>query len=275
VLELDLFELGGVMTLLMIALSLDDTFWYLKLGIITLAVSAIVIRPLLWNPMIWLGLVVVFVWSYTNTWYEQNNHDFLKLYWCLGVGVALLAADRVQALRTNARILIGLCFLFACLWKVVSPDYLNNAFFSYFLLQDTRFELIVTYLGGLDAGELARGRLDRVLYTAFGDPAGSVAVPMSSAVGWIAPLMTWWTVLIEGFIAVAFLWPEGKGVSKWRDSAFMVFVISTYFVAPILYFAWLLIAMGVVQCARESFRYWPLVYVALFVLVLMRFHIPG
>jgi hypothetical protein len=270
----DLFELGASMTLVMIALSLHESFWYIKAGVLTLAVSGIVIRSLLRSPLLWFGLVAVFVLSYSTTWPGQNNHDFLKLYWCLGVGASLLAADQMRAVRFNARLLIGICFLFAVVWKVVDPDYLSHDFFNYFLLQDSRFGLITENLGGVGAAELRAGQLERVLYTAFGDPEGSVAVPLAAEVAWIAPLMTWWTLLIEGLVAVAFLLPEGWGLSRWRDATLLTFAFSTYFVAPILYFAWLLIAMAVIQCDRTTFRFWPVAYTAAFVLILMRFYVP-
>lgn len=263
------------MTLVMVVISLHEPFWYLKLGIATLAVAALVARPLMRNPLVWLGLVGVFLWSFTTSWPEQNNHDFLKLYWCLGVGVSLLLADPGKALRVNARVLIGLCFLFATLWKLISPDYLNNAFFNYFLLQDSRFSLLAEHLGGLNAPALVSDRAARAAQTAFGDPSINIVTPMAAQVLWIARLMTWWTVFIECTVAAAFLLPRRFFLSRWRDVVLFGFVLSTYFVAPILYFAWILLAMGVVQCNRDAFRYAPAVYAALFLIVLMRFYIPS
>lgn len=270
----DLFELGAAMTLVMIALSLHEPAWYIQLGLATLTVTALVLRPLMRNPLLWLGLAGVLVLAYTQTWYQQNNHDFLKLYWCLGLGVSLLAVDAAKAIRVNARLLIGLCFLFATLWKVLSPDYVSGAFFNYFLLQDTRFGLLAEHLVGLDAGALMQARIERVVYTTFGDPSGTLSVPFASEARWLAPLMTWWTVLIEGAVALAFLLPARFRLAKWRDAVLLLFVFSTYVVAPILYFAWLIVAMGIIQCERQTFRYAPIFYVAAFVLVLMRFYIP-
>lgn len=272
---LDLFELGAAMTLLMIVLSLHEPFWYLKLGVATLAVSALLLRPLMRNPLVWFGLVVVFAWSFTFSWAEQNNHDYLKVYWCLAVGVSLLAADAGRALRFNARVLIGLCFFFATFWKLVSPDYPDGSFFTYFLLQDSRFGLFAENLGGLDAGALASDQMARGAHSLFGDPAEPIPTPLAPAVVWVAHFMTWWTVAIEGAVAAAFLLPRRFFLARWRDLVLFAFVISTYVVAPILYFAWMLLAMGVVQCERERFRYAPLVYAVLFLLVLMRFYIPA
>lgn len=266
------FELGAAMTLVMIAVSLHEPFWYLKAGIMVLAATALVVRRLVWNPLLWLGLVGVFVLSFTFTWFDQNNHDYLKLYWCLGIGVALLAADPQRALRWNARVLLGLCFLFATLWKVLSPDYLSGAFFNYFLVQDSRFELIAHHIGGLGAYELFSGRLARVGFQRFGDLEAGLAVADAVRVSWVAPILTWWTVFIEGLVAAAFLWPEGRGLSRWRDLVLLVFMLSTYVIAPILYFAWVLCAMGVVQCDVGRWRYWPLLYVGTFVVLIVRFY---
>ncbi|MEM8598320.1 MAG: hypothetical protein AAGF99_00225 [Bacteroidota bacterium] len=273
-LRADLFELGAAMTLLMIVLSLHEPSWPVKLGLVTLTATALVLRPLMRNPLLWLGLVGVLVLAYTQTWYQQNNHDYLKLYWCLGVGVSLLAAEPLRAVRVNARILIGLCFLFATVWKAVSVDYMSGAFFNYFLLQDTRFELFADHLVGLDPSVLMQERAGRVFYTAFGDPAGVLAVPFAAEARWLGVAMTWWTLLIEGAVALAFLLPARFTLAKWRDAVLLVFIFSTYFIAPILYFAWLITAMGLIQCERETFRYAPVLYVAAFVLVLMRFYLP-
>ena len=262
------------MTLVMIVISLHEPFWYLKLGVATLAVSALVLRPLMRNPLVWFGLVVVFLWSFTFSWAEQNNHDYLKVYWCLAIGVSLLAADSARALRFNARVLIGLCFFFATLWKLVSPDYLDGSFFTYALLQDSRFGLIAENLGGLDGSVLAGDRTMRAAHSLFGDPAEPITTPLAPAVVWIAHVMTWWTVVIEGAVAAAFLLPQRFFLARWRDIILFAFVLSTYIIAPILYFAWILLGMGAVQCERERFRYVPVAYAVLFLLVLVRFYVP-
>lgn len=271
---MDQFELGLTMTLAMIAISLHEPFWYLKLGIMTLAVSAIVIRPLQWSPWVWFGLVAVYVLSIRFTWFEQNNHDFLRTYWCLGVGFSLLAAAPRQALAWNARILIGLCFLFATVWKLISIDYLNGEFFHYFLLQDSRFELISRFLGGLTPEQLRPERLVRVDYTSYGDPTAGIAVRYAADVGWISPILTWWTVFIEAAVAGAFLSPVGTWLSKWRDVVLVLFMLSTYIIAPVLFFAWILCGMGVIQCESERLRFAPALYTLVFVLILVRFYVP-
>lgn len=274
VLRLNLFEMGAVITLLMVTLSLQETFWYIKLGVVVLSVIALVARPLVYNPLLWFGLVGVFALAFAKSWYGMNNHDFLKVYWCLAIGVSLMAADPTKALRTNARLLIGLCFLFAFFWKAVSADYVSGEFFNYFLLQDTRFDLFARHLGGLGSTDLMTGQVERRFYTLFGNPESAVALPLAPQVRWIASFMTWWTLAIEAAVAAAFLWPMGQGLSKWRDAILVAFILSTYFIAPILYFAWLLVAMAVVQCDRARFRYWPMVYVAVLALIVTRYHLP-
>lgn len=90
----------------------------------------------------------------------------------------------------------------------------------------------------------------------------------------MALVLTWWTILIEAVVAVLFLWPEDRGPSRWRDPALLVFILTTYPVAPVIGFAWVLAAMGTAQSTRRGFPYWPAIYVAAYVLVLMSLHFP-
>ena len=85
--------------------------------------------------------------------------------------------------------------------------------------------------------------------------------------------MTWWTVFLEGAVAVAFLWPLERGVSRGRDALLLLFCVTTYAVAPVEGFGWLLIAMGVAQCAPER-RRTRLLYLAVFALVLFYRDVP-
>jgi hypothetical protein len=85
--------------------------------------------------------------------------------------------------------------------------------------------------------------------------------------------MTWWTVAIEGFLALAFLWPRDRGLSRLRDAALLVFCATTYAAATVEGFGWLLIAMGVAQCPPERPRTRGL-YLAAFALILFYREVP-
>ena len=85
--------------------------------------------------------------------------------------------------------------------------------------------------------------------------------------------MTWWTVILEGAIASAFLWYVNRGISKVRDALLITFCVTTYAVTPVEGFGWLLIAMGVAQCSAVRHTTRPL-YLVVFVLILFYREVP-
>jgi hypothetical protein len=85
--------------------------------------------------------------------------------------------------------------------------------------------------------------------------------------------MTWWTVAVEGAVALTFLWPVGRGLSKVRDATLLTFCVTTYAVATVAGFGWLLLALGIAQCQPER-RTTQLCYLAVFVLILFYRQVP-
>jgi hypothetical protein len=85
---------------------------------------------------------------------------------------------------------------------------------------------------------------------------------------WLARAMTVGTVVIEGAIALAFLWPFGGLVHRARDALLLLFCTTVYAVATVEGFAWMLLAMGVAQLepARRTTR---VLYLVVYALVLL------
>ena len=66
--------------------------------------------------------------------------------------------------------------------------------------------------------------------------------------------MSWWTLSLEAMCAAAFLVPVRSFPARFRHGLLMAFVISTYAIAPVIGFGWVLLAMGFVQCDRSHPR---------------------
>ena len=267
------FELVAGMTLLLLLLY-SEAIWYLEMGVYALAILAVLHRPLARKPGLWLLITLFLAVGHWRAWFAVDNHKYLITYWCLALGLSLLAADPMRVLRHSARWLIGLAFLFAVLAKLLAPDYLSGAFFEGHLLTDGRFFGVSSFFGGIPLQEIRLGDLARRDLLVFGDLRESIALPSSPRLGVLAQVLTWWTLFIEGAVALLFLWPEDRGPSRWRDPALLLFIATTYPVAPVIGFAWVLAAMGAAQSAERGFRYWPVLYVAAYVLVLMSFYFP-
>jgi hypothetical protein len=72
-------------------------------------------------------------------------------------------------------------------------------------------------------------------------------------VGPVALLLSVWTLLVEGVIAVAFLLPgRARLLRAARNVSLLTFAFSTYAIATVTGFAWILIVLGIAQCEDED-----------------------
>ena len=95
----------------------------------------------------------------------------------------------------------------------------------------------------------------------------------SPALRQFALLATWWTVCMEATVAIGFLGLGGSWLFRNRHAVLLLFCATTYAVAPVAGYGWLLLAMGLGQCERDR----PVVkslYVAVFFLVLFYREVP-
>lgn len=241
-----LFDTIGVLTLLMVVLHLVSTP-ELREIVLLVAVIGLVDRRVRRRPEYWFALTGLFAVNHGLLWYALDNHKYLLGYWTLALGLARLQADSLRALAVNGRLLVGLCFLFATATKLLSPEYLDGSFFEFTLLTDRRFSGVSDLLGGvsgdaIDANVAAMRDLGR--------PYGaltSVELQDTPRIGVMAQVMTWWTIGIEGAIAVLFLLPERLRPARVRDAFLLLFLVSTYPVATVVGFGRILAIMGLAQ----------------------------
>jgi hypothetical protein len=221
------------------------------------------------SAWLWSALLALCFWRVASGWPLGDNHAYLLCYWLLAALVASLARDGERVLAWNGRILLGLVFAFAVLWKLqLSPDYLDGRFFLVTLVDDRRFEDFTRLAAGLDGHTLdalralVREHRDGLRPPAPGDPAlPARLVALAHGLG-ISLL------LIEAVVAAAFLAPRSWRLSRARDGLLLAFCSGTYALAPVEGFGWLLLGMGVAQCepARVGVRR---TYLVVFALVLL------
>ena len=248
--------------------------WHVRPAILLLAGAGLLSPRILRSPLTWLALALLTGWRVFADWPLADNHAYLLSYWCLAVFLCLIAREPRRVLVGNARRLIGLAFLFTVLWKgVLAPEYTSGAFFRLTLLTDERFAEPAMLFGGLDEEALAMNRayltsdrsdLDLV------EPPRLVEPPSFRR---FAAAATWWTLVIEILVALAFLAPYGSLLWRGRHLALLAFCVTTYAFAPVPGFAWLLLAMGVAACSPRR-RSIPILYVGVFFLVLLYTQTP-
>jgi len=248
--------------------------WFLQPVFLGVAAIGVALPHQIRQLPLWIILSTLTALRVIFNWPMADNHAYLLCYWCLAVVLALLSHDPRACLAFNGRFLIGLAFALATLWKVaLSPDYLDVRFFRVTMLTDVRFEGFAQLAGGLtrDQLESLRGFVTQHVDGQFLEALDTPLEPVRFL--WLARFMTWWTVLLEGTAAVAFLWPMDRGPSKLRDILLLTFCVTTYAIAPVEGFGWLLIALGVSQC-EPTRRKTQLFYLVVFALILFYREVP-
>jgi hypothetical protein len=270
---MDRVDLALRLTLLTLLLQPVGT-WWIRASTLVLAASALLFPSLLRRPWLWLALALLTGARVVLDWPLPDNHAYLLAYWCLAIGLALVALDPDADLAFNGRLLIGLVFAFAALWKVaLSPDFMDGSFFQVLLMTDPRFEPLALTVGGLSPELLEQNR--ELLRAHIDGPAqlSAPGVVVPAALSTFARTATLGTAGLEVAIALAFLAPLPGSSARVRDALLLAFCVATYAFAQVEGFGWLLIAMAVAQCAPERTTTRAL-YLGTFALILLYREIP-
>jgi hypothetical protein len=256
--------LAARLTLLLLLLRPLGSGW-LRPSLLALAAAGLVLPGLLRHPALWLALALLCAARVVGGWPLGDNHAYLLAYWCLAIALARLSPDPPRVLAWNGRWLVGLAFSFATLAKLLSPDYLDGRFFRVTLLEDRRLEGVATGLGGAEPAQLSAWR--EVLAQHVDGPALAGAPPPEPAsLRTLALGATGLTLALEAAVAAAFLAPLGR-VAWLRHGLLLLFCTTTYAIAPVLGFGWLLLAMGAAQCEPDA-RRMRIAYLAVFALLI-------
>ena len=195
------------------------------------------------SPWFWLAFGLVIAVRQVSAWEGVDNHVIVTTYWMLALGLSLLAPDPMGALRTNGRLLIGLVFAFAVLWKLLSPTFVDGRFFRYTLLLDDRFSSVTTGVGGLSDADYD-ANYDRVRDLRAARAGDAVPLTETGTVRALATVMTGWGLALEAAVAAALLAPL-RGRWRWaRHAGLLAFCLTTYLVVPIGGFGCLLAVLG-------------------------------
>jgi hypothetical protein len=226
--------------------------WYQKVVTVPWCTAAFIYPPWQRSPWFWLPLAIFrFVSVNSYDWAYANNHDCLTTYWCLAIACSLWLKDPMAAVAYNGRLLIGLVFLVATLWKLSSPEYMSGKMFEYLLYHDNRFFEIARVFGDLT---LRVGELDHVVYNKMAALSESISLRDDRFYRVLAKVLTWWTILIEGTIAILFLVKRSHKWAIFGDLALLLFAVTTYPMVGVYSFAWLLSVLGLAQCPLEYRR---------------------
>jgi hypothetical protein len=245
----------GALRLTLLALLLQPVGeWRIRPALLVLAALGLVLPGRIRSPWLWAALATLTGLRVVLDWPMADNHAYLLCWWCLAIALSLLAADVATVLAHNARLLLGLVFAFATLWKVaLVPDFLDTRFFRVALVTDRRFEWVATSVAGLSPDQLSALRAF-VSQHVDGPALAGERPDQPERFRRTAAFATGWTVALEAGVAFAFLAPLGWRLSRWRDALLLLFTLTTYTIAPVEGFGWLVLALGFSQV--EAARGW-------------------
>jgi hypothetical protein len=269
--EWDAVNLSLTLTLFVLIFHSQES-WDTYIPIRVLCIAGLLYRPLCRRAGFWLAISILTILGYTEVWFVIDNHKYLILYWCLALCFSFLTPDPDRAIASNAKILIGLTFLFAFLQKSLSKDYINGSFFHYALLVDDRFKPLAQLVGNISKQAIEQNYEAFEALFRYKSTEAVVELQYTPQLLAIAKFLVWWTWLTEWIVAAAFLFPKETFVSKWRDVPLLLFVATTYSVANVTAFGSILLVMGTAQC-MPKYRYLRLLYALVF-LLLPLFEIP-
>lgn len=263
--RLDPLDLALRLTLITFLLKPIGGAWIVP-WVLSLTVAALLVPALARSVWAWGGFTVLATTRILLDWPLPDNHAYLLVYWCFAISLGLASNTLASVLRWNGRYLIGATFAFAVLWKLgFSYDFVDGTFFRVTLLTDARFEHFVQLAGGLDAETLETLRAFVLQHT---DTRLELAPVFPTRFWTLGALLTVFTLLAEGAVALTFLWPGTHGPARWRDAALLFFCTTVYAVATVAGFGWLLLTMGLAQSDPER-PHLRILYLGAFLMILL------
>jgi hypothetical protein len=248
--------------------------WTTRVGLLAVASLALMFPRVLRSRAAWLvtgGLVTT---SITAAWPLADNHLYLLAYWCLAIALALGTKDTGATLATSGRLLLGCAFLFAVIWKgLLSPDFVDGRFFRVTLMTDPRFEDAARLIGRLSADALAESRTSLAALPAGAEWLERPELLADARLRIFASVLTLGALVSEGMVAVLCLWPQPDRVATVRHLFILAFCATTYALAPVSGFGWLLAVIGLATCQPRE-RAFRIAYAGAFLLVLAYEEVP-
>ncbi len=266
--DLEPFELAIAMTLAVFCIERHS-----EPQLLMLSVFGLLVPVLARSGLYWILITILNFAGYWDDLWIQSNHSWLYGYWSIAITLSLFCPDPKKALAESARWLIVLVFFFAVIWKITSVEYIDGRYFDYCILADVRFTPI-GLLCGIDGQTAAMNRDLLSAYVYLADVEGSVQLTTTKWVPFASFILTWWTLFIEFAVCISFALPKRIISHFWRHASLIIFIYTTYSLAQVNGFGWILTAMGISQIKLNSKPLYLGLYLLGFVCIFCSTH-PG
>ncbi|MBC7174558.1 MAG: hypothetical protein H5U40_19085, partial [Polyangiaceae bacterium] len=186
-------RVGAVMGLLTLS-AYSDSAWYIRALTMVMAFSALLLPEMQRSRTYWAVLGVSLFASDLLNWQRMDNHKYLFAYFALAMTAALMTKEPAETFSRTAATILGLVFVLATTWKVISPDFSDGRFFEFILLTDDRFRAVAKYFAGVTDEEFRLNRRALSVLTHWGSIVPSVPISGRQKVALLAQVLTWWTI---------------------------------------------------------------------------------
>ncbi len=200
------------------------------------------------------------------------NHKHIFAYVILAVTIILFLSkeeDILDNLRYQSKYIIGLCFLFAVAGKFLAPEFLDGRFFEFTNTADPRFYGFTSFIADVDPLALKANETNIESLMSTANPNMIFTLNGAENLHTIGMVISYWTIFIEGMIAISFCLPASFLLSKYRNVFLIAFILTTYPIATVYGFAIILTALGFVQSTtkKNQLTKYSLFYLMVFILL--------
>ncbi len=270
--ESDIVLLSLKMILIVLLLLMKDTA-VLSIFIPVFVIPGLLLNKLTLNKYLWLILTVfsVSIYLILDLHGYVPNHKHIYAYVILAVTLILFFSEKTNILanlRTQSRYIIGLCFLFAVAGKFLAPEFLNGDFFIFTNTIDPRFFGFTSFMADVDFTLLKENEenLRNLMHTT--NTKNLFYLNGAENLSQIGLVISYWTIFIEGMIAISFCLPSKFLLSKYRNIFLIAFILTTYPIATVMGFAIILTTLGFIQSTKDNkLNSYSIFYLIVFILL--------
>ena len=270
--DTDVLTLFLKMVVLMLLLFMNETT-ILAIMIPILTIPGLLLNKLLINKYYWalLAFATALPYLILDMVGYVPNHKHIYAYLAIAIFLTLYVSNPnniIKNLGVQAKYIIGLCFLFAVIGKFLAPEFLNGSFFEFTNTADPRFFGFTSFVADVDMQSLLQNEANMNTLTGKNNPGYSFQLNGVEHLNTIGMVISYWTIFIEGMIAISFCLPDSFLVSKYRNVFLIAFIITTYPIATVAGFAIILTSMGFIQSIKDNkLTNYSLFYLLVFIML--------
>lgn len=236
--------------------------WIVEIPITICCALFLLSSKLARSKTLWMVLSVLLVTGNGINLLEIDNHKFVFAYWTIGCCLSLYARDPAEFIQYTARVLVGLVFLFATIWKIAGGEYHDGHFIHYTILTDSRVEWLCEYVGQLTDQQIEENREMCSLVKDFPDVVPA-SLHTTESLRSFSRILSFLTLAGEGSLALCLLLPWRRA-QEMGQLLLLGFIVVTYFFLPVIGFAFILAVLGTLQ-SRPGSIFFPMFLVSVMV----------